>query len=58
MRLHKPKKNIWNVALILFIAGVVVAFAPLPLPAFFGGWAFWLLLTSAALLLLGTSVLR
>ena len=59
MRLHKPKKTIWNAALIIFIVGVVVAFVPLPpLQAFFGGWALWLVMTSAALMLLGTSVLR
>lgn len=56
MRLHKPKRNIWNAALIAFIVGLVLAFVPLPIPAFFGSWAFWLVTVSAALLLLGTSV--
>jgi hypothetical protein len=56
MRLHKPKKNVWNTALIMFIGGIILAFVPLPISAFFAGWAFWLVVTSAALLLLGTSL--
>ena len=57
MRLHKPKKNVWSAAFILFVVAVVLVFVPLPLPAFFAGWAFWLMTSSAALLLLGTRLI-
>ncbi len=57
MKLRKPKRNLWNAAFILFIIGIILAYAPFTLPAFFIGWAFWLMVASAALLLLGTTVL-
>jgi hypothetical protein len=53
-RLHKPKRGLWNVALLLFILGVVGAFAGIPI---LSQLAFYLILVSAALLLLGTWVI-
>jgi hypothetical protein len=56
MKLHKPKRVVWNTALIVFIGGIILGLTPLPIPTFFVGWAFWLVVASAALLLLGTSL--
>jgi uncharacterized membrane protein YfcA len=53
-RLHKPKRGLWNVALLLFILGVVGAFAGIPI---LSQLAFYLILVSAALMLLGTWVI-
>jgi fatty acid desaturase len=53
IRLHKPKRGLWNVALLLFILGVVGAFVGIPI---LSQLAFYLILISAALLLLGTWV--
>ena len=49
IRLHKPKRGLWNVALLLFVLGVVAQSLPIVVP-----FAFYLILLSAALLLLGT----
>jgi hypothetical protein len=54
IRLHKPKRGLWNVALLLFILGMVGAFAGIPI---LSQLAFYLILVSAALLLLGTWVI-
>jgi hypothetical protein len=51
VRLHKPKRGLWNGALLLFILGVVVSFVGIPILSQF---AFPLILASVALLLLGT----
>jgi hypothetical protein len=51
-RLHKPKQSIWSVALLLFIVGMVAPYLPI-----IGGFAFYLVALSAALLLLGTWVI-
>jgi hypothetical protein len=56
MKLHKPKRVVWNTALIVFIGGIILGLTPLPISTFFVGWAFWLVVASAALLLLGTSL--
>lgn len=54
VRLHKPKRGLWNVALLLFIVGVVGSLVAIPILSQF---AFYLILISAALLLLGTWVI-
>ena len=54
IKLHKPKRGLWNVALLLFILGLVSSFVPIPLLSQF---AFHLIVLSATLLLLGTWVI-
>jgi hypothetical protein len=54
IRLHKPNRGLWNVALLLFILGVVGSFVAIPI---LSQLAFYLILISAALLLLGTWVI-
>lgn len=54
IKLHKPKQGLWNVALLLFILGLVGAFLPIPV---LGGLAFYLVMLAAVLLLLGTWVI-
>jgi hypothetical protein len=48
-KLHRPKRGLWNLALLLFILGLVAYFLPLVNP-----FAFYAAAFSAALLLLGT----
>jgi hypothetical protein len=54
IRLHKPKRNFWNLALLLFIFSVIGFFAPLLVVR---QYAFYLAAASAALLLLGTWII-
>jgi uncharacterized membrane protein YfcA len=54
IRLHKPKRGVWNIALLLFILGLVGAFVGIPILSQF---AFELIVLSAALLLLGTWII-
>lgn len=54
VRLHKPRQPLWNLALLLFVVGLVGMVVPLPV---LSGFAIYCLLFSAAILLLGTSVL-
>lgn len=54
IRLHKPKSGLWNVALLLFILGLVGSYASIPILSQF---AFLFVVLSAALLLLGTWVI-
>ena len=53
IKLHKPKRGLWNVALLLFILGLVGAFMAIPILSQF---ALYLVVISAALLLLGTCI--
>jgi hypothetical protein len=54
IKLHRPRRSLWDLALLLFILGLVGALVPMPI---LSGFAFYLVLASAALLLLGTWVL-
>jgi hypothetical protein len=54
IRLHKPKRGLWNVALLLFILGFVGSYIGIPILSQF---AFLFVVLSAALLLLGTWVI-
>lgn len=54
LKLHKPKRGLWNVALLLFILGVVGVFVAIPILSQF---ALYLVIISAALLLLGTWII-
>ena len=54
IRLHRPKRGLWNVALLLFLLGLVGSVVSLPL---ISQYAFPLVVVSAALLLLGTWIL-
>jgi hypothetical protein len=53
-KLHRPKRGLWNLALLLFILGLLGALLPIPI---LSGFAFYLVLASAGLLLLGTWVI-
>ena len=54
IKLHRPRRSLWNLALLLFILGLLGALVPVPI---LSGFAFYLVLASAALLLLGTWVI-
>ncbi len=51
IKLHRPKRGLWNLALLLFILGLVGSYINLPILSDF---AFYLVILAAALLLLGT----
>lgn len=53
IKLHRPNRNVWNVAAILFIAGMIGSFIAIPI---LSPVAFYLVALSAVLLLLGTWV--
>lgn len=53
-KLHRPRRNLWNLALLLFIFGVISFFAPIPVVS---QYAFHLAAAAAALLLLGTWII-
>jgi len=54
IRLHKPSRGLWTVALLFFILGVVGTFVSVPIVS---QLALYLLVLSAALLLLGTWII-
>ena len=51
---HRPRRGLWNLAFLPFTLGLLGALGPIPILSSF---AFYVVLTSAALLLLGTRVL-
>jgi hypothetical protein len=53
-KLHRPSRGLWNAALVLFVLGLVGALLPIPLVS---QLAFYMVVFSALLLLLGTSLL-
>jgi hypothetical protein len=54
IKLHRPKRSLWNVALLFFILGLLGVFMPIP---FLSQFALYLVVASAGLLLLGTWVI-
>jgi len=54
IKLHKPRRGLWNVALLLFILGLVGYLVPVPV---LSQAAFYLIVSSATLLLLGTWII-
>jgi len=54
IKLHKPKRGLWNLALLLFILGLVGYLVAVPILSEF---VFYLVVCSAALLLLGTWII-
>ena len=52
IKLHRPKRGLWNLALLLFILGVVAYFLPVA-----SGFALYLFVFSALFLLLGTWII-
>jgi hypothetical protein len=54
IKLHRPRRVLWNLALLLFILGLLGALVAIPI---LSGLAFYLVVASAALLLLGTWVI-
>lgn len=55
MRLTPPKKNVFWIATILVVLGVLGKFVP-GLPAFFSTYSFWFVLIGFVLLWLGNAV--
>ena len=53
IRLHRPKRGLWNLALLLFVLGLVGSYVAVPI---LSGYAFYLVVISAALLLLGAGI--
>ena len=53
IKLHRPKRGLWNLALLLFVLGLVGSVG-IPILSQF---AFPLIVASAALLLLGTWII-
>ncbi|MCP4544167.1 MAG: hypothetical protein GY832_44210 [Chloroflexi bacterium] len=53
IKLHRSNRNLWIVAMVLFVVGIVGSFVSIPL---LSAAAFYLVALSAALLLLGTWV--
>jgi uncharacterized membrane protein YhaH (DUF805 family) len=53
IKLHKPRRDVWTVSLVLFLVGVVATVISIPL---LSAIAFYLVVVAAALLLLGTWV--
>ena len=51
IKLHRPKRAIWNAAAILFVIGLVATYVPIPI---LNPLAFYLIIASAVLMLLGT----
>jgi len=51
MKLHRPKKNLWIISMILFVLGIVGFFVSIPV---LSTAAFYLVAISAVFLLLGT----
>ncbi len=53
IKLHRPNRGLWNLALLLFVLGLLGALLPIPVLSQF---AFYLVVASAGLLLFGTWV--
>lgn len=54
IKLHKPNRSLWTIALLLFILGLVGSYVAIPIVSQF---AFYLIIGSAVLLLLGTWII-
>lgn len=53
-KLHRPRRTLWNLALLLLIVGLVGTYIPIPI---LSQIAFYCIIASAVLLLLGTWVI-
>jgi hypothetical protein len=51
INLHKPRRNVWIVTLVVFLVGLVASVVNIPI---LSSIAFYLVALAAALLLLGT----
>lgn len=51
IKLHRPKRGLWNAALLLLVIGLIGAFLPIPI---LSQIAFYFVVASAVVLLLGT----
>jgi hypothetical protein len=51
VKLHRPKRGLWNAALLLFVIGLVSNYLPIPILSQF---AFYFVVASAVVMLLGT----
>jgi hypothetical protein len=53
VKLHKPRRNVWMVSMVLFVVGLVASVVAIPI---LSPISFYLVAVAAALLLLGTWV--
>jgi hypothetical protein len=53
VRLHRPRRGLWNAASLLFVIGLIGAYVPIPILSQF---AFYFVVAAAVLMLLGTWV--
>jgi hypothetical protein len=53
IKLHRPKRGLWNLALLSFLLGIAAYFLPVA-----SGFALYFFVFSALLLLLGTWIIR
>jgi hypothetical protein len=51
VKLHRPRRGLWNAALLLLVIGLIGTYAPVPI---LGQFAFYFVVASAVLMLLGT----
>ena len=54
IKLHRPRRAVWNVTVILFLLSVAGFFSIIP---FLSPFAYYLMLLAASLLILGTWVI-
>jgi hypothetical protein len=51
VKLHRPRRGLWNAALLLLVIGLIGTYVPIPILSQF---AFYFIAASAVLMLLGT----
>ncbi len=51
IKLHRPRRGLWNAALLLFVIGLVGTYVPVPI---LSQLAFYFIAASAVVMLLGT----
>ena len=54
IKLHRPKPGLWNLALLVFVVGLLAFIFPVPIVS---QYAFHIVAVSSLLLLLGTWIL-
>jgi hypothetical protein len=51
VKLHRPRRGLWNAALLLLVIGLIGNYLPVPI---FSQFAFYFVVAAAVLMLLGT----
>jgi hypothetical protein len=54
VKLHRPRRGLWNAALLLFAIGLIGTYLPIPIVS---QLAFYFIIASAVLMLLGTWII-